>query len=124
MEKEEYKVEENSDLENVTFTENADMLLHFCCLLQTLQEEFLELNNFLDISEQTFDVVARKERFFLQWLQISLNQTVEVLKTTTTAARESALRTITRLTIGWMTSLTLTYCRSVSISSMMTLRMR
>ena len=48
--------------------------------LETLQEELLELDDFLDVSEQRLDVLGRQKRLLLQRLQIALDQTVQILK--------------------------------------------
>ena len=47
---------------------------------ETLQEELLELDDFLDVSEQRLDVLGRQKRLLLQRLQVALDQTVQILK--------------------------------------------
>ena len=48
--------------------------------LETLQEELLELDDLLDVSEQRLDVLGRQKRLLLQRLQVALDQTVQILK--------------------------------------------
>ncbi len=48
--------------------------------LQALQEHVLELHDFLDVAKQLLRVFARQERLFLEWFQVALYQTVQVLQ--------------------------------------------
>ena len=75
----------------MTFAEDVDALLDVCCRLETLQEEFLELHDLLDVSEQTLHVVARQKRLLLQRLQVALNQTVEILNNNRCAVQVAVL---------------------------------
>ena len=59
--------------------------------LETLQEELLELDDFLDVSEQRLDVLGRQKRLLLQRLQVALNQTVEILNNNRCAVQVAVL---------------------------------
>ena len=58
--------------------------------LETLQEELLELDDLLDVSEQRLDVLSRQKRLLFQRLQVALDQTVQILKNAGSARSDSS----------------------------------
>ncbi len=70
---------DSTDPELVRLGEVGEVGLELDGLLEALQEHVLKLHDLLDVAEQLLRVLSRQESLFLEWLQVPLDQAVQVL---------------------------------------------